>query len=89
MKTALSCLIVFTVLLNFSCGRNIESSPVAANEKPVETLQPAMPQFSRTPVKYEEFDIIEKFSRDGAGKVPISLEYKDYKISPVKFNANQ
>jgi hypothetical protein len=78
MKFALLCLVIFTTFFNFSCRQNVESSPVAANEQPVETPSPAP-----TPDKYEEFDIIEQFSRMQAGNEPAALKYKGYKIEPV------
>jgi len=78
MKIALLGLVILTGFLNFSCGKQVESSPIAAYEKPAE-----MPQTVSTPEKYEEIDIIEKISRMEAGNEPTPLEFGDYTIKPV------
>ena len=77
MKTALFCLIVLMSLLNFSCRRNVESSPIAANEKFVETPQPAP-----TTEKFEEIDIIDQFAA-GQDNRMTSLDFEDYRIKRV------
>lgn len=79
MKIAVLNLIIVSAFLNFSCGRNVESSPVSVIEKPAETPQPVS-----TPDKYEEIDIIEQFSTMAAENEPAPLNFGDYKIETVK-----
>ena len=69
MKIALSCLIALTALLNFSCTKNVESSPISTSETRVEIPQPAP-----TPFEYKSIKEDEK---------PDSLEYAGYKIKKV------
>jgi len=69
---------ISTTLLNFSCGQNVESSPVALNEKPAEP-----PQATPTPDKYQEFDIIGQFSSMRNDDTPTALKYEGYKIKKV------
>jgi hypothetical protein len=74
---------ISTTLLNFSCGQNVESSPIAANEKPAETLQTPIPRAAPTPDKYEEIDIVEQFSALRNDETSAILEFKNYKIKRV------
>src|SRR5262245_44025603 len=78
MKSILYCLILLTIFFNFSCQRQVESSPVAENEKVAETPQP-----TSTPSEDEGIDLIEKFSTADQDNPPNSLKINNYKIKKV------
>ena len=63
MKHALFCLLALTVLLNFSCTKNVESSPIPAIEKSVETPSPPpLPEkFERRFIR-DEMEQVGRFS---------------------------
>jgi hypothetical protein len=83
MKIAALSLVIFTAFFNCCCRQYVESSPVAANEQPVE--KPAeTPPSSLKPEKYsEEINVTSQFSALENDDLPVLLEYKDYKIKRV------
>jgi hypothetical protein len=78
MKATAFCLIVLTAFLNFSCGQNVESSPVAINERAAETPRP-----TPTPDKFEEIDLQAKFSKMENDDLPDSLKIDGYEVKTV------
>jgi hypothetical protein len=78
MKIALFCLVIFTTLLSFACTKNIESSPISANEKPAEKPLP-----DPTPHKFEEIDLQQKFSKMENDNLPSSLKIAGYEIKTI------
>ncbi len=79
MKIVLLCLLIFTALLNFSCGQKVETSPIKENEKIGETVQT-----SPTPEKYKIIDLSEQVSKwKDENSEPTSLNFKGYQIKPI------
>src|SRR5215203_4356215 len=81
MKTAVSCLIISTALLNFSCGQNVESSSVAANEKPAEIPIPISTpdRFGEKMIK-DEIDSIGRFSNYEEDESKTAFKFQGFQI---------
>ncbi|HEY8561522.1 MAG TPA: hypothetical protein VIL74_14195 [Pyrinomonadaceae bacterium] len=83
MKTAICCLVILTAWLNFSCSRNVESSPISENEKPAEVILISTPQPAVSPEKYEEFDIAGQFAWFRNNDTPPTIEHNGFIVRRV------
>jgi hypothetical protein len=81
MKITLFCLIIFTAFLNFSCQRNVESSPVAENEKTVElpSQRPTPENFGEKQID-DEMQIIGRFSNSDEDELNILVKFGNFTI---------